>query len=341
MTPRLETPRLVLDVLTQADARALRELAGHPEIAATTFRVPHPYTAEDAAQYIEEGAALYARGDGVVLAVRREGRLAGSVSLAVKRMHQRGELGFFIGRADWGQGYATEAVRAVLAFGFGHFALEKVAGHHFAGNVASGRVLEKAGLAREGYHPHHVKKGGGFLDLVSYGLTRPAAVAAGMLATEATGRAGQTEEAPAAYAAPLPNGALAPAGTDAVARALLARHFGGRTPEEIERELRVHGKSLAEHFGRLAPAALAYYLPAATAYLKSEYAEGDWDFAHGLAGALAAQLAAGRLEEETRAQARELVRGLAAQAGRYHLEADKEPFAGWVRQAENASVTGP
>ena len=64
--------------------------------------------------------------------------------------HQEGELGYALHRAYWGQGYATEAAQAMLAFGFHHLHLHRIVGTCHPDNRGSIRVLEKVGMSYEG-----------------------------------------------------------------------------------------------------------------------------------------------------------------------------------------------
>ena len=173
MIPTLKTKRLILDRFLPADAAAVERLVNVAEVARYTLNIPHPYPEGAAVAWIGGHAAEYDRGEGVVFAVRLPDRqVVGCIGLRVERRHDRGELGYWMGRPFWGQGYATEAAHACLFFGFRHFALNKVVANHVADNPASGRVMEKLGMTREGEHRRHTKKDGVYHDLVDYGVLR-------------------------------------------------------------------------------------------------------------------------------------------------------------------------
>ncbi len=337
MLPRLVTARLVLDAFTLEDVPTVVELCQHPEVYATTLRIERPYQPEHAIGWISGHLSRFLQGAAVNLAIRAEGRLVGSVSLDIERASDSAVLGYYMGRPYWGRGYATEAVRAMVAYGFQECRLEKITADHFAGNAASGRVLEKAGFSREGLRQRHYKKDGVFIDAVLHGLTRPAALAAGSIREDApsappqpspppAGRSRTAEEPPWAEE-------LAATGTGSVDRSLLQRHFLGKNIAALEEELRVYGKSLAPDFAHLSPIALGYYLHSAQRYLESEFSEGDWDFAHGLTAALAPRLRDGGLDGETQTRAQALLRHIRDQAARYFIEPDQQPFAGWLSAA--------
>jgi RimJ/RimL family protein N-acetyltransferase len=96
----------------------------------------------------------------------------GCIGLRVDFLHSRGELGYWIGVPYWGRGYATEAARRLVGFAFDTLGLNRVHASCFSRNRASARVLEKAGLVREGVLRRHVRRFGRFEDLTLYGLVR-------------------------------------------------------------------------------------------------------------------------------------------------------------------------
>lgn len=172
--PRIKTPRLRLRPYGPADAGALQRLAGDPAVAGTTLRIPHPYPDGAAESWIGTHAALWAAQAELVLAITAasSGELLGSIGLVFEAAQEKAELGYWIGVPYWNQGYATEAVRAVLDHGFRSLGLNRIEAHHLAHNPASGRVLTKAGMRREGLAPQAVMKDGVPRDVVFYGILR-------------------------------------------------------------------------------------------------------------------------------------------------------------------------
>ena len=75
-----------------------------------------------------------------------------------------------MGKDWWGQGYATEAARAVLRYGFEELKLNRIYAHHMTKNPASGRVLAKIGMRREGLHRQAMRKWDVFEDVVVYAM---------------------------------------------------------------------------------------------------------------------------------------------------------------------------
>lgn len=172
--PTLTTQRLILRPFSLGDADAVQELAGAYEVALNTTNIPHPYPAGAAALWIGTHQAQLERGEGVHFAVTRQRgeQLVGAVGLGLSLEHRRAELGYWIGVPFWGQGYATEAAQAVVAYAFRQLGLLRIVATHFARNPASGRVMQKLGMTREGCLRQHILRWGEPQDLVLYGILR-------------------------------------------------------------------------------------------------------------------------------------------------------------------------
>jgi ribosomal-protein-alanine N-acetyltransferase len=168
----LRTARLLLRSFEREDIPAIVRLAGANEVAATTIHIPHPYAEEDARSFLAKASEDFLAGRSVSFAVSiLPGReLCGALGLHFADAHKRAELGYWIGVPFWGKGYATEAASVAVAFGFETLGLNRIFAHHFAGNTASGRVLEKIGMRHEGRFPQHIQKWDRFVDLENYGL---------------------------------------------------------------------------------------------------------------------------------------------------------------------------
>lgn len=171
--PTLETDRLRLRPFTAADAAEVQRLAGDRAIADTTLNIPHPYEDGAAEAWIGTHEEQFASGRGAnfAIALRSDGRLLGSISLmGIDALHGHAELGYWIGKDHWGQGYCTEAGRAVLRYAFGTLGLHRVHAHHLVRNPASGRVLRKLGMRSEGCMRQHVKRWDVHEDIELYGI---------------------------------------------------------------------------------------------------------------------------------------------------------------------------
>jgi RimJ/RimL family protein N-acetyltransferase len=92
--------------------------------------------------------------------------------LATKRLKRRCEIGYALASKHWGQGYATEALEALLDHGFRALGLNRVEADIDPHNVGSARVLEKLGFRQEGYMPERWIVHGEPADTAFYGLLR-------------------------------------------------------------------------------------------------------------------------------------------------------------------------
>ncbi|MEJ2217486.1 MAG: GNAT family N-acetyltransferase [Gemmatimonadota bacterium] len=170
--PTLTTDHLVLRPFTAADADDVQTIAGEREIAYNTATIPHPYPEGAAEAWILAHADAFQAKKGAVFAItlRETGELVGAVGLNVEPEHTRAELGYWIGKTFWNHGYATEAARQVVRFGFQAFGLLRLYARAFVRNQASRRVLEKIGMRYEGRLRGHFLKWGEPLDLDMFGL---------------------------------------------------------------------------------------------------------------------------------------------------------------------------
>ncbi len=166
----IQTDRLTLNHFSEADIPELIPLIGAREVAANTLRIPHPYEEKHAREFL----ASVAKENELRLAIRRrsDGRLCGGIGLHPDMQHQRAELGYWLGVPYWGNGYATEAARAVVRYGFDNFGLNRIFAAHFQGNQTSGNVLRKVGMKHEGSARQAILKWGKFLDLEMYAILR-------------------------------------------------------------------------------------------------------------------------------------------------------------------------
>ncbi len=177
--PRLSTARLHLRPFNRDDASVVAALAGHRDIASTTLRIPHPYQEGMARAWIDSHEQLILQGKAIPLAIElsERGELIGAIGLEIAAIHERAEIGYWIGVPYWGKGYCTEAAQEIVRYGFEVLRLNRLVAHYFERNSASGRVIEKLGMRREGVLRRHVKKWGEFEDLVACGILREEYVA--------------------------------------------------------------------------------------------------------------------------------------------------------------------
>ncbi|WP_221420184.1 GNAT family N-acetyltransferase [Fulvivirga sp. M361] len=157
-----------------ADIADIMKYAGNSKVAETTLNMPHPYLEEHAIYWINMANEGFVNRDQFVFAVRLAGsaQLIGGIGLNLESRFDRAEMGYWIAEPFWGNGYASEATKAVVKFGFEQLKLNKIYATHFSGNLASGKVMRNCGMTKEAELSEHIKKGGKYFDLVQYGLTK-------------------------------------------------------------------------------------------------------------------------------------------------------------------------
>lgn len=166
---RLETERLVLRPWRPADEEALVRHANNRKVWINLRdHFPHPYTREHAREWI--GRSLASPSPQTNLAIEYAGEFIGSIGLVPLSDVSRftAEVGYWIGEAFWGRGFAAEALRSFTDYAFECFSFERLEGWVFASNPSSRRVLEKAGYEYEATLRRSAFKDGRFLDCHVY-----------------------------------------------------------------------------------------------------------------------------------------------------------------------------
>lgn len=161
--------------LRPSDAAAVAAGAGDRRVAQYLIQVPSPYPIALARRWVVHRMSWWDSGRGVTLAVTlpdEPDMLLGTVSLRCYVRDRRAELGYWLAAPAWGHGFATEAARAALGFGFRELGLARIYAQVLAGNRASIGVLEKIGMINEGVKRQHVSKGRRLHDVVIYGMLR-------------------------------------------------------------------------------------------------------------------------------------------------------------------------
>lgn len=170
---KLETPRLVLSSYTEKDKVRLVELLNDKLVSATTSGIPSPYSMKDADFFYQKMKERKAAGD-VQLAIRlkQSGELIGAIGLHTSLVHKRAMAGYWLTPSHWGKGLMTEALIRMIEYGFKEMDLIRIEAHHMAKNVASAKVMLKAGMEKEGYFRSHIIKDGEILDSVHYAIIK-------------------------------------------------------------------------------------------------------------------------------------------------------------------------
>lgn len=151
--PVLETKRLALRAPRLEDAKMVAALANDRRIAENTARIPHPYKVADAEGFIS--SVNKPGGEAVFLITLRDKTIIGACGIAMQE--QTPELGYWLGVPYWGQGYATEAVHAVIDYTFTDLKHDALQAGARVTNPASRRVLEKCGFQWTGVGLYRIR----------------------------------------------------------------------------------------------------------------------------------------------------------------------------------------
>lgn len=172
--PQVVTQNLILGKIQASDIPKIVEYAGNIKVAQTTLDIPHPYAEKDAIFWINSANQGFAQQTQFTFGIRikRTNEFVGGIGLNINQRFNRGELGYWIAEPFWNRGFATEATSAVLEFGFNTLGLNKIFAMYLLDNTASGKVMIKNGMIKEGELKDHNKKGDEYRSLVQYRLTK-------------------------------------------------------------------------------------------------------------------------------------------------------------------------
>ena len=160
--PKLVVDRLLLDQIKPTDITEIVDYAGNIKVVEHTRTMPHPYFEEDAIALINMANQGFKAKKNYIFAIRiKETRaFIGGIGLTLDVDNNRAELGYWLAEEYWNKGYTTEAVQAILKFGFTQLKLNKIVAVYLTNNEASGKVLIKNGMVKEAiFKNHDIKRG--------------------------------------------------------------------------------------------------------------------------------------------------------------------------------------
>lgn len=170
--PMLTTERLVLRAFDPSDAVDVYAYAQSEKVGPMAGWAPHR-SLEESRSVVER---FIAGGDTWAVVEKRTGHVIGSIGLhrdGRREIAESRELGYALGEASWGLGYATEACREVIRYAFEELGCEVIAVRHFPSNQNSRRVVKKLGFVYEGVIRHSCRlPDGGTEDAVTYSLLK-------------------------------------------------------------------------------------------------------------------------------------------------------------------------
>jgi RimJ/RimL family protein N-acetyltransferase len=164
----LETERLMLRRPTLADVKAIAQLANDRRIAENTRRLPHPYSQDHAVEFVR---AIADDARETVFLIENNHTPIGVAGIDW-RAPDAPELGYWLGVEHWGQGFGTEAARAVIDFTFEEFEAEHLISGARVANPSSRNILEKCGFQWSGVELHRFEALGSSTPVDCFRLSR-------------------------------------------------------------------------------------------------------------------------------------------------------------------------
>lgn len=171
--PVIETPRLRLRKVFRADADDLLEATSDPRV--TKYEPWGPYSREETVQMIENIQSQLEAGLCTEWAIERkeDAKVLGLIHLnKVDFFNRSAEVGYWLQRKCWGQGYATEVLKALGDYALTTLRMDEIIAICHPENAASLRVLEKAGYKYHKTLPGYISLGGNTADCLQYHITR-------------------------------------------------------------------------------------------------------------------------------------------------------------------------
>ena len=174
-TQIIRTDRLILRPFAVRDAQDMyQNWASDPEVTKYLTWPPHP-SAEVTLMLLNSWIPRYADGAYFNWAIewKQSGHVIGNIAaVRLNEEIEEAEIGYCLSRACWGRGIMSEAFRAVIGYLFDTVRLNRITAEHDVNNPKSGRVMEKAGMVREGILRQARKNNQGICDAAVYSILR-------------------------------------------------------------------------------------------------------------------------------------------------------------------------
>lgn len=157
----------------ETDLANLVKYANNPKIAQNlTDAFPHPYTEVAGKAFIQMALK---NSPPNILAITIEDEFVGGIGLHPQADIHRlnAELGYWLAEPFWGQGIVTQAIKEMIVYGFANLPIERIFARPFGSNIASQRVLEKAGFSLEARLSKTLIKNGLIEDELIYAVRKP------------------------------------------------------------------------------------------------------------------------------------------------------------------------
>jgi [ribosomal protein S5]-alanine N-acetyltransferase len=172
--PVIETKRLILRKVTAEDAEDMLTYLSDKDVVKHMGLEPFQ-TVKDAEDEISWYESIVKEGTGIRwgITLKDSGKVIGSCGFLNRvAKHHRTEIGFELSKDYWGKGIASEALDAVVKYGFRHFQLERIEALIEPANLPSQKLVEKQGFTKEGLLRHYEFTCGKFDDLLMYSILK-------------------------------------------------------------------------------------------------------------------------------------------------------------------------
>ena len=169
---KVEGKHITIRKLKLSDANDIYKNVNHKDIVRWTKSIPYPYLKDGAGKFIRQTYSEMRTKKSFIFGITLPDtdKVIGIVSLIrINWENKDAELGYWIGKRYWNKGYTTEAAKLIIGYGFRNLKLHRIHAVYIAPNKASGKVMEKAGLRKEGISREAYYKNS-WHDLVSYAI---------------------------------------------------------------------------------------------------------------------------------------------------------------------------
>jgi RimJ/RimL family protein N-acetyltransferase len=172
--PIVNTKQLSLRKIRSEDIPSLIKYCNNPKISDQIINIPYPYGEEEAKKRISFVLEGLEKGERYVFAITLKGtdELIGEIGLHLDKTNNSAQFGYWIGEPFWGKRIATEALAAILKFGFEQLNLNKIYATHYPENKASAKVMINNKMIKEAEMKEHYKVNNSYRDVIQYRLTK-------------------------------------------------------------------------------------------------------------------------------------------------------------------------
>ncbi len=157
----------------ETDLDSLVKYANNPRISNNlTDAFPYPYRKENGEKFIKMAMSQDPRH---IMAIVLNNEASGAVGIHQQKdvFRKNAEMGYWLAEPYWGKGIMTEAIKQMIPYGFENFDITRIFARPYGTNMASQRVLEKAGFKLEATFEKTLFKNGEFLDELIYAVRKP------------------------------------------------------------------------------------------------------------------------------------------------------------------------